>query len=299
MQTSELRGMRSLLYVRKHANRREGGTGMGLFDKKNCVICGKQIGLFGTVKLEDGIICKECSGKLSPFFTGRKKTTVAEIRQQLDYRMKNAIALKVFNPDVTIGESTKIYLESATGKFVISKFSNWRDHNPDIIARNKVTACDIEVREHKDEIYDKNEAGERISYDPPRYDFTYEFLVHILVDSPFFEEIKFELSDPNKRPNGKDSDAYRRLAMTGRQLQAALLPAKYSFKEGEDDVLFTVDTLPSANSEQWTCECGQVNKEGKFCSKCGKPRSTRWFCPDCGKENHSQYCVNCGRKKPE
>ena len=49
---------------------------MGLFEKKHCSICNKEIGLLGTVRLEDGVICKNCSGKLSPFFTGRKKTTV-------------------------------------------------------------------------------------------------------------------------------------------------------------------------------------------------------------------------------
>ena len=36
---------------------------MGLFDafkKKDCEICGKEVGLFGYKKLEDGEICKDC-----------------------------------------------------------------------------------------------------------------------------------------------------------------------------------------------------------------------------------------------
>ncbi|MBR5490035.1 MAG: DUF4428 domain-containing protein, partial [Oscillospiraceae bacterium] len=42
---------------------------MGLFDafkKKQCDICGGEIGLLGNRKLEDGNMCKNCARKLSP-----------------------------------------------------------------------------------------------------------------------------------------------------------------------------------------------------------------------------------------
>lgn len=38
---------------------------MGLFDKKNCDICGEKIGLLGNRKLDDGNLCKNCARKLS------------------------------------------------------------------------------------------------------------------------------------------------------------------------------------------------------------------------------------------
>ena len=56
---------------------------MGLFEKKYCDICGEKIGLLGNRKLEDGNICSKCAAKLSPFFTGRKKSTLDEIKAQL------------------------------------------------------------------------------------------------------------------------------------------------------------------------------------------------------------------------
>ena len=34
---------------------------MGLFDKKNCDICGEKIGLLGNRKLDDGNLCKNCA----------------------------------------------------------------------------------------------------------------------------------------------------------------------------------------------------------------------------------------------
>ena len=50
---------------------------MGLFDKKYCDVCGAKIGFLGNRKLEDGNLCKDCAGKLSPFFSDRRNSTVA------------------------------------------------------------------------------------------------------------------------------------------------------------------------------------------------------------------------------
>ena len=62
---------------------------MGLFDKKYCDICGAKIGLLGNRKLEDGNLCKNCAAKLSPWFSDRRQSTVAEIGEQLSYREAN------------------------------------------------------------------------------------------------------------------------------------------------------------------------------------------------------------------
>lgn len=43
-----------------------------LFDKKECAVCGGEIGLLGARKLEDGSICKNCAAKLSPWFSERR-----------------------------------------------------------------------------------------------------------------------------------------------------------------------------------------------------------------------------------
>ena len=60
-----------------------------LFDKKECSVCGGEIGLLGNRKLEDGNLCKECAAKLSPWFSDRRQSTVAEIQEQLAYREAN------------------------------------------------------------------------------------------------------------------------------------------------------------------------------------------------------------------
>ena len=57
-----------------------------LFEKKECDICGGEIGLLGNKKLEDGNMCKTCARKLSPWFEDRKSSTIAQIKEQLAYR---------------------------------------------------------------------------------------------------------------------------------------------------------------------------------------------------------------------
>ena len=48
-----------------------------LFEKENCAFCGKELGVFGKKKLEDGVMCGDCQKKLSPWFTERRQSTVA------------------------------------------------------------------------------------------------------------------------------------------------------------------------------------------------------------------------------
>ena len=75
-----------------------------LFDKKECSICGGEIGLLGNRKLEDGNCCKECAAKLSPWFDERRHSTVDQIKQQLDYREQNRAELGGFRPTVAYGD---------------------------------------------------------------------------------------------------------------------------------------------------------------------------------------------------
>ena len=46
-----------------------------LFEKKECAICGGEIGLLGNRKLEDGNLCKDCAKLISPFMTDRRQST--------------------------------------------------------------------------------------------------------------------------------------------------------------------------------------------------------------------------------
>ena len=91
-----------------------------LFDKKECSICGGEIGLLGNRKLEDGNMCKNCAAKLSPWFSDRRQSTVDEIKEQLDYREANQEKVASFRITRTLGERTKVLLDEDAGLFMVT-----------------------------------------------------------------------------------------------------------------------------------------------------------------------------------
>ena len=195
---------------------------MGLFDKKYCDVCGEKIGLLGNRKLEDGNLCKDCAKKLSPFFSERKQSTVAEIKEQLAYREENERRLDSFRPTRTFGENMKVYIDDMAGTFIVTRMSNWKSENPDIIGLNQVTSCNLDIEEDRDEIYYEDEEGNTRSYTPARYEYKYEFFVVINVNSPWFSQIKFSLN-PSNRPDSRYTELYREYERVGNELCAALM----------------------------------------------------------------------------
>ena len=169
---------------------------MGLFDKKFCDICGEKIGLLGNRKLEDGNMYKDCAKKLSPFFSDRRSSTIDEIKQQLAYREQNKVALKSFRPNLTFGDGKKIYVDMANGNFVVSNYSpnNWDDENPDVMALSSIMSCNLKIDEDKDEIYTQGKDGQRVSYNPPRYKFYYNFILEFTVNNPYFDDFRVQLN---------------------------------------------------------------------------------------------------------
>ncbi len=169
-----------------------------LFAKKDCEICGGEIGLLGNTKLADGDCCKDCAAKLSPWFTERKESTVAEIKAQIAYREANAEELKSsFRPTQTLGEYYKMYVMYENGcpsKFVVSLAPTYVEANADIIRFTDVTSCNVDIRDSRTEVKRKNESGEEVSYNPPRYEFRYEFYIELGINSPYFDKIRFKIN---------------------------------------------------------------------------------------------------------
>ena len=191
---------------------------MGLFDKKECAICGKKVGLLGARKVEDGTICSDCNKKLSPLFSERKRSTVADIRQQLEYREQNRQNLNSFNPTRVYGHGTKIYIDDNQRKFCVSRRSDYRAENADLIDFSQVTNASYTVDEDKTERFMTDSQGNERPYSPPQYDCSYEFEIYIGVNSPYFSEIKFDLTDSFGRPDSRYTDEYRRLEQMANEI---------------------------------------------------------------------------------
>lgn len=165
-----------------------------LFEKKICDVCGGEIGMLGNRKLEDGNLCKECAKKLSPWFDDRRHSTLEAIKEQLAYREENKNAVAAFRVTRTLGDATKVLLDEDAGSFIVTSASKWQETNPDVIAFSQVTGCHLDVDEDRDELMRDGKDGQRVSYNPPRYRYSYDFYITINVNSPYFSEIRFRLN---------------------------------------------------------------------------------------------------------
>ena len=168
---------------------------MALFSKKNCDVCGGKIGLLGNRKLDDGNLCKNCAKKLSPFFSERRRSTVNDIKDQLDYREENEGAVAAFNVTRTLGIGTKVMLDEDAQKFIVASGRRWQESNPDVLDYSMVTGVHLKVDERQEELKQKGPDGKEISYSPPRHVYHFDFWMTINVNHPYFNEIKFRIND--------------------------------------------------------------------------------------------------------
>ena len=251
---------------------------MGLFDvfkKKDCDICGKEVGMFGYKKLEDGEICKDCVKLLSPWFDDRRHSTVEQIKAQLAYREENRAQLGDFHPTRTFGDRARIYVEyqdSVPVRFAVTRYDDLIEENADLIRFKDVLSFRTDIQEDREEIMRENANGEEVSYQPPRYNYQYDFIVEIQVNNPFFSEIRIQLnSDPVEIEGGAGSfnpsrnAVYRELAMMCQELEEI-------FQQGQKGIPQEAPPQPEVAAPagpKFCPSCGAQADGGKFCQFCG------------------------------
>ena len=219
---------------------------MGLFDmfkKKECSICGGEIGLLGNRKLEDGNMCKNCAKKLSPWFSDRRNSTIAEINEQLAYREENKKAVEAFKTTRTIGKNTKVLFDENAQKFLVTSERDWKEENPDILDFSMVTGCTLDIDENRSEDKKRDKDGNYTSYNPPRYFYSYNFHMTIQVNHPYFDEIKFDLNgfsvDINleggvpafRKPDPSLNPDYREYEKMGREIENIFAEARTQIRK--------------------------------------------------------------------
>ena len=184
----------------------------------------------GKTKISEGYLCKECAGKLSPYFHGYRSSTADDIREQLAYREANAERLASFNPTRTLSAGrTNIMLDEDAGLLIITSQSRWRDANPDIIEFSQVLGCDMDIDEHRTEVYRETKDGERESYNPPRYDLDYDFNLTIHVNTPYFTEINLRVNDSTIDQRG--SIEYREAKRQATEVRDALVQLRQETRD--------------------------------------------------------------------
>ncbi len=234
---------------------------MGLFDKKYCDVCSEKIGLLGNRKLEDGNLCKDCAKKLSPFFDDRRGSTVEEIKEQLVYRAENEEKVKEFNPTKVIGGNQMICIDEDSKTWIFSRSRKWRENNPDIISFSQVTGCDIDIEEGERELY-REVDGRRESYEPPRYDKYYNFNMTIYINSPWFDDIRFQLNDDEI--DSKFSPEFKEAERDGEEIKGILMGIREEARQAVIDA-----NTPKVASTCPHCYATTMPNDNNCCEYCG------------------------------
>lgn len=243
-----------------------------MFEKKICSVCSGEIGLLGNRKLDDGNLCKKCAAKLSPWFTGRRRSTVADIKEQLEYREKNRDALAEFNPTLTLGRVMKVIIDEDAGKFVVTRASRLTEENPDVIAFSQVTGVDIDIDEDRIEVMKEKSDGTEVSYNPPKFTFTYGIKIIIHVNHPYFDTMDFDLTDSDieinpdhplpisSKPDPKECLEYRENLKIAKKIRDTLTNARAQARE-----------IPAVRTAVICRCCGAttVPDENGCCEYCG------------------------------
>ena len=168
---------------------------MGLFDKKYCDFCGNKIGLLGNKKLEDGNMCKDCASKLSPWFSERRHSTKASITEQLADREANASKVAAFHTTRSIGKNMKLLMDEDKQQFMVTSARDLAAANPDVLDFSQATGCILDISESRNELKRKDNEGKFVSYNPPRYEYSYNLHATINVNHPYFDEMKYSISN--------------------------------------------------------------------------------------------------------
>lgn len=278
---------------------------MGLFDKKVCDICGEKIGLLGNRKLDDGNLCKDCAKKLSPWFEERRHSTVEDIKKQLAYREQNKEAVRNFRVtrDLKADNNYHVFIDDNHQKFAIGTKMDV-ETNPDILDLSQVTSCRMDVEQDRTEEQYRDQNGEMRDYVPPRYKYSYKYKMMIGINSPWFDDMDFQLHnfaiDANDRGkimaveqignqiitalSGGNMTGNMNTGMYGQQpgmmnqgmygQQPGMMnQGNYDPRAGvpNQDYNQPVQGNPAAAGGAWVCSCGASNT-GRFCEFCGQPK---------------------------
>lgn len=294
---------------------------MGLFDKKNCDICGEKIGLLGNRKLEDGNLCKNCAKNLSPWFNERRHSTVAEIKEQLQYREENKNKVANFRTSRVIGDYWKVFFDDSNRWITVSRGSSFdTDDNPDIIDYSAITGCRFDIDEDKDELYREGADGNRESFNPPRYKFNYDFKIILSVSNPYFDEIKISLNSSRVEysPEPTLQISIFGQSITGNNVNPENCSEYCRYRNMCQEICAEIDRVRGVNNgygqPQGYAQQGYGQPQGYaqpqsygqpqgfapqgFNSQQVAPGTARtWFCTSCGTENSGNFCERCGNTR--
>ena len=286
----------------------------------------------GNQKLEDGNLCKDCAKQLSPWFSDRRRSTVEDIKRQLAYREENRGRASQFRTTRSYGEDCKVLLDEEHRWFTVTRARDLADANPDILDYTALTGCRVDIDESRTEQKREGPDGKEVSYNPPRYEYSYDFEVIISVNNLYFDEMKFRLNNSSvyiepqntmqwpmmgqqgmmdQRPMaGRPQSGMTQRPMMGQMnsvgrmntMAAGFDPEsnreyrKYREMGGEirAALLQVMETSRGGGAVQTATMQQEAPMQQQETFAPAPAAAGPWTCPACGGQNDGKFCEYCG-----
>ena len=286
----------------------------------------------GNQKLEDGNLCKDCAKQLSPWFSDRRRSTVEDIKRQLAYREENWGRASQFRTTRSYGEDWKVLLDEEHRWFTVTRARDLADANPDILDCTALTGCRVDIDESRTEQKREGPDGKEVTYNPPRYEYSYDFEVIISVNNPYFDEMKFRLNNSSvyiepqntmqrpmmgqqgmmgQRPMaGRSQSGMTQRPMMGQMnsvgrmntMAAGFDPESNreyrKYREMGDEIraalLQVMETARGGGAVQTAPMQQEAPMQQQETFAPAPAAAGPWTCPACGGQNDGKFCEYCG-----
>ena len=286
----------------------------------------------GNQKLEDGNLCKDCAKQLSPWFSDRRRSTVEDIKRQLAYREENRGRASQFRTTRSYGEDCKVLLDEEHRWFTVTRARDLADANPDILDCTALTGCRVDIDESRTEQKREGPDGKEVTYNPPRYEYSYDFEVIISVNNPYFDEMKFRLNNSSvyiepqntmQRPMMGQQGMMGQRPMAGRpqsgMTQRPMMGQMNSvgrmntmaagfdpesnreyrkYREMGDELRAALLQVMETARGGGTVQTAPMQQEAPMQQQAtfapAPAAAGPWTCPACGGQNDGKFCEYCG-----
>lgn len=128
---------------------------MGLFDAKECALCGNKAGMLTKQKLQDGFLCGDCKKQLSDLSSGWKQHTIADVKDHLQQREANKERSSQFQVTRSVGTGHSIELDDTHGWFRFNIGRDYKQGNAQVFGFNELGNFYVEV--HYDQFADDSD----------------------------------------------------------------------------------------------------------------------------------------------
>lgn len=255
-----------------------------------------------------------------------------DIKRQLAYREENRGRASQFRTTRSYGEDCKVLLDEEHRWFTVTRARDLADANPDILDYTTLTGCRVDIDESRTEQKREGPDGKEVSYNPPRYEYSYDFEVIISVNNPYFDEMKFRLNNSSvyiepqntmQRPMMGQQGMMGQRPMAGRPqsgmtqrpmmgqinsvgrmntMAAGFDPESNreyrKYREMGDEIraalLQVMETARGGGAVQTAPMQQEAPMQQQETFAPAPAAAGPWTCPACGGQNDGKFCEYCG-----